>query len=378
MVAAEASSALFAQRLLEEWKRQRIDIDAFGVGTREMEQLGFQRLGRAEDMAVMGLAEVVSKYSEIKIVFHRLLDEVKKRKPQVALVFDYPGFNLRLAKELHALGVPVVYYVSPQVWAWKKGRIHTIKKYCENVFLLFPFEKEFYEKHSAPHTFIGHPLLDEVGPELEDPIWRKTRRNQIGFRDDEIVVGLMPGSRRQELQKIFPTQLAAAKILSKKHSNLRFVILVAPTFEREDLLSFLEDVRFPYVILKEDPARMIAITDLMIATSGTATLFVGLLKKPMVILYKVNWLTAVIGRRLVPGFFGLPNLVLGRQVVPELFQGECTPERVADEMEKFIVDPAVRKKTEEGLGEIRSKLGDRGATLRVVEALSKYLGNKSR
>ena len=374
MVAAEASSALFAQRLLEEWQRQKVNVTAFGVGTREMEALGFQRLGRAEDMAVVGLAEIVSKYSDLKIVFNRLVEEAEKRRPQVAIVLDYPEFNLMLAKRLHALGIPVVYYVSPQVWAWRKGRVQTIKRYCENVFLLFPFEKRFYEEHQVPHTFIGHPLLDEVDPQLEDPVWRKTRKNQIGLQDDETVIGLMPGSRRQELEKVFSVQLAASRILAQKHQKLRFVILVAPTFDREDLLPYLEDVRFPYILLKDEPARMIAVTDLIFATSGTATLFVGLLKKPMVIMYRVNWLTAVIGRLIVRGLFGLPNLILGRKVVPELFQWDCTPEKAAQEMERYLTEPVYRQKVENELGEIRYQLGDRGATQRVVEALRKYVG----
>ncbi|MBX3039327.1 MAG: lipid-A-disaccharide synthase [Bdellovibrionaceae bacterium] len=373
IVAAEASSALFAQRLLEHWKAEGEDVQAFGVGTQDMEKLGFERLGKSEEMAVIGITEIVSKYSFLKSVFDKLVAEAALRKPKVAIVMDYPEFNLMLSKKLHAMGIPVVYYVSPQVWAWRKGRVETIKKYCQNVFLLFPFEVDFYKERNVPHEFIGHPLLDEVSLELEDPKWRLLRRQQCGFQDDDLVVGLMPGSRRQELKNVFPIQLEAAKLLCRKHPKVKILILTAPTIERDHLLPYLEDVRIPYVVMKDDPAKMIAITDYVMATSGTATLFVGLLKKPMIIMYKVTWLTAVIGRLIVPGFFGLPNLILGRAVVPELFQWDCTPERAFQEMDRYLSDPDYDRKTRDSLGEVLTRLGNRGATKRVAAALKKYL-----
>lgn len=372
MVAAEASSALFAQRLLEFWKNEGRDVRAFGVGTREMESLGFERLGKSEEMAVVGVAEIVSHYGLLRGVFDRLVEEAARRRPDVVIVMDYPEFNLMLSKKLHALGLPVVYYVSPQVWAWRKGRVKTIKKYCQNVFLLFPFEVPFYESHQVPHQFIGHPLLDEMDPQLEDPEWRKTHRNARGIADDEIVVGLMPGSRRGEIKTLFPIQLEVARRLHLKDPKIRLLILVAPTVEKEQLLPFLEDVRVPYMMIKDEPFRMIALTDFMIATSGTATLMVALLKKPMVIMYKMSWLTAVVARLIVKGFFGLPNLILGRLVVPELFQDDCNPDRIFAEISRLLDDPGRAESVRRDLGGIVHKLGDRGATKRVAAALEKY------
>ena len=372
IVAAEASSALFARRLLEYWKKTEQKITAFGVGTNDMEPLGFERLGKAEEMAVVGVAEVVSQYSFLKSVFDRLVEEAARRRPHVVVLMDYPEFNLRLAKKIHELGIPVVYYVSPQIWAWRKGRIHTIKKYCQNVFLLFPFEKKFYEEHQAAHEFIGHPLLDELDPQLEDPHWQNLRRAQCGILDDEIVIGLMPGSRRSEIRNIFPTQLEAARELCRRHPKVRILILVAPTVEKEQLLPYLEDARFPYMMLKDEPFRMIAIVDFMIAASGTATLMVGLLKKPMVIVYRAAWLTVLIGRLVVKGFFGLPNLVLGRLVVPELLQEDCNPQRIVQEIEVFLKDPEAAEKKRQELGQLVHVLGDRGATARVAKSLERY------
>lgn len=372
IVAAEASSALFARRLLEHWKKEGRDVRAFGVGTKDMEALGFERLGKSEEMAVVGMAEIVTHYGLLKGVFDKLVEEAEKRRPDVVIVMDYPEFNLMLSKQLHKRGIPVVYYVSPQVWAWRQGRVQTIKKYCENVFLLFPFEVPFYEKHGVNHLFIGHPVLDELDPQLEDPVWRKTRRNQCGIRDDEIVIGLMPGSRRLEIKNLFPMQLEVARRLSRKDPNIRILILVAPTVEKEQLEPYLEDFRVPYMMMKDEPFRMIALVDFMLAASGTATLMVGLLKKPMVIVYRMSWLTAFLARRIVKTFFGLPNLILGREVVPELFQERSEPDRVFAEMSKYLDDPAYAQATRDELGKLVHELGDRGATKRVAAALERY------
>ncbi|MDG0817536.1 lipid-A-disaccharide synthase [Bdellovibrio svalbardensis] len=375
-VAAEASSVTYAQRILETWKKQGRKVHAFGVGSQEMENLGFERLGKSEEMAVVGAAEIINHFSLLKGVFDNLVAEAEKRRPKVAVVMDYPEFNLMLAKKLHALGIPVVYYISPQVWAWRKGRVKTIKKYCKKVFVLFPFEVPFYEEHGVPCDFVGHPLLDELDERLiDDEAYLKTHRNQCGIRDDEIVLGLMPGSRRLELKQHFQIQLDAARILAKKYPNLKVVILTAPTFSKEQMQDYLEDFRLPYILLKDEPFRMIHLVDMMLVASGTATLQVGLLKKPMVIMYKMKWLTGVFAKLVVRGtkYFGLVNLILNREAVPERFQSEVTPEKIAALLERYIVDPAYYSKIKSDLGELRSYLGDKGATQRVVAALDEYL-----
>ncbi|WP_413587218.1 lipid-A-disaccharide synthase [Bdellovibrio sp. HCB274] len=375
-VAAEASSVTYAQRILETWKKQGRKIHAFGVGSQDMENLGFERLGKSEEMAVVGAAEIINSYSLLKGVFDSLVSEAEKRRPKVAVVMDYPEFNLMLAKKLHALGIPVVYYISPQVWAWRKGRVKTIKKYCKKVFVLFPFEVPFYEEHGVPVDFVGHPLLDELDERLiDDAAYLKTHRNQVGIRDDEIVLGLMPGSRRLELKQHFQIQLDAARILSKKYSNLKIVILTAPTFSKEKMQDYLEDFRLPYILLKDEPFRMIHLVDMMVVASGTATLQVGLLQKPMVIMYKMKWLTGVFARIFVRGtkFFGLVNLILNKEAVPERFQGDVTAENMAALLERYIKEPAYTAEVKKDLASLRSYLGDKGATSRVVKSLDEYL-----
>lgn len=374
IVAAEASSAAFAIRLLESWKKHGRNIHAFGVGSQDMENLGFERLGKSEEMAVVGAAEIISQFRLLKSVFDRLVEEAARRRPRVVIVMDYPEFNLMLSKKLHALGIPVVYYISPQIWAWRQGRVKTIRKYCRKVFLLFPFEKKFYDTHQVNSEFVGHPVLDELDPKLFDEEHRLNSRRRCGIQDSDIVLGLMPGSRRMELKQHMAIQLEVARILMRKHDNLKILILCAPTFSREDLLPYLEDFGFPYIIQKDDPLRMINLTDIVLVASGTATLMVGLLKKPMVIMYKMKWLTGLIAKLLVRGtrFFGLVNLILDREVVPERWQTQVEPASLAQELEKYLLDPEYRKRVVQDLGQLQQSLGDRGATERVVKSLEEY------
>lgn len=374
MVAAEASSVLYAQRILEAFKAKGRSVEAFGVGSKEMEDFGFTRFGKSEEMAVVGVAEVIAHYQDLKKVFNRLVEEAEKRRPDVAILLDYPDFNLMLAEKLKALGIPVIYYISPQVWAWRKGRVHKIKKFCDKVLLLFPFESKFYEEHGVPHEFVGHPLLDEMDPKLFDPEYRLVHRRQCGIKDEEIVLGLMPGSRRLELKQHMQIQLDTARILAKKYDNLKILILVAPTFEKEQIRDYLEDFMLPYIMIKDEPFKMIHLTDLILAASGTATLQVGLMHKPMVIMYKLKWLTGIIAKLFVRGtaFFGIVNLILGREVVPERWQGGANPQELAQLLDRYLSDSLHRDHVIADLKTLQDQLGAKGATLRVVKVLESY------
>jgi lipid-A-disaccharide synthase len=374
IVAAEASSSLYAQRLLEQWKASGRGIQAFGIGSRDMEKLGFECMGRSEDMAVVGLQEVIKHFPLIRTVFNRLLEEADRRKPRFALLLDYPDFNLRLAKQLKKRGIKVIYYISTQVWAWRTGRMKTIKKVVDHMLVLFPFEESFYKDNGIRVDFVGHPALDEL-PQSINAADRKHRRNKFGIEDDDIVLGLMPGSRRSEIEHHLHSQIETARLLSHRFPKVRPVLMVAPTLERDELKKALSDVDFPIQIIKESPLDMIGLADVVLVASGTATLMVGLMEKPMVIMYRMNPITAWFARRLVTKtpFFGMVNLVMGRQVVPELFQEQASPERMAQELAKWIENPPVREKVAAELKGVKSRLGSRGATGRVVQILSSYL-----
>lgn len=375
IVAAESSSGLFAQRLLEQWKKEKRDLHAFGVGTPEMEAVGFERLGKSEDMAVVGVVEIMDSWDLLKSVFNNLQKVAEERKPAVAVLMDYPEFNLMLAKKLSALGIPVVYYISPQVWAWRKGRVNTIKKFCKKVLVIFPFEVEFYKSKNVPVEFVGHPVLDELKPELFEKNFWKLERRRRGIADEEFVLGLMPGSRRSEIKQHLAVQLEVASRLSQEFKNLKVILLVAPTLDLEEVRTAMGDVSFPIQLIKDEPMKMIGLADFMLAASGTATLMVALLGVPMVIMYRFKWFTGIVAKILVRGvkFFGLPNLISGREIVPERWQEGADPDKLASLIAGIIKDPARLDQMRKDLSDIHNKLGQKGATERVVKSLDEYV-----
>lgn len=374
IVAGEASSALYAQRLLELWAREGVQVKAFGVGSEAMESVGFERLGKSESMAVVGIVEVFSKIREIYHVFYGLLSAAKERKPAFALLLDYPDFNLRLAKKLKKLGIPVVYYISPQVWAWRTSRVHLIKKVVDLMLVLFPFEKEFYDKHNVPVRFVGHPLLDELRPELFDPSYVQMRRSRFGILPGEKVLGLMPGSRNSELKFNLLAQMQTAELLCKKDPQLKVAMLVAPTLERAQIQALLPEYPFPLMFWKEDPMDMVAMTDAVLVASGTATLLVGLMRKPMAIMYKMKPFTAFLAKLFVRSIehFGMINLILRKKVVPEFFQDAAEPLQLAKALDAFLHEPNTAQQIQQSLSLAEPALGSRGATQRVAKELEVY------
>jgi lipid-A-disaccharide synthase len=374
IVAAESSSCLYAERLLQWWKKQDSEIEAFGIGNRDMEREGFECLARAEDLAVVGIQEVVSQWSVIKKAFNDLIAAVEKRRPEVVLLMDYSGFNLRFAKRMKALNVPVVYYISPQVWASRPGRVETIRNTVAKMLVIYPFEKEFYKTHQMEVEFVGHPLLDELNPKHFDAEQRAFRRHRYGINEDDLVLALMPGSRRSELKHHMEVQLTAARRLVQRHPRLKIALLVAPNFSKEDLQVWLAGLDFPLMLIKDEPFSMIDLADVVLCASGTATLMVGLLEKPMVVMYRMNPLTAFLAKRIVTStkYFALINLVLDEKVVEELFQEQASPEGLVAALEPLIASRETRTVMADRLRAAKDRLGTKGATPRVAEILQKF------
>jgi lipid-A-disaccharide synthase len=375
IIAAEASSAHYAEQVMKHLKSQDPTLHFFGVGSKAMEDQGFECLGYSEDMAVVGVFEVVKHYPTLRRVFNSLVEQSNLRKPAAVLLMDYPEFNIRLAKALKPFNHRIFYYISPQVWAWRQSRIFDIKKYCEKVFLLFPFEISFYEQYQVPFEFVGHPLLDDLQSDLFDSERIAVRRSQFGIKKTEKVLLLMPGSRKGEIDRHLQVQLDAAEILLKKYPQLRLMIACAPSLSKDDLIEKMNSFKSPYLLLREDPNNMIALADLVLVASGTAALMVGLLEKPMVIIYKVSWLTGKIATMLTKHlrFFGLPNLVLNEPVIKELKQEEVTPVVLALELEKFLVDEKYVQTVVAQLKTLRLRLGEKGASKKVADHLWKVI-----
>ena len=374
IIAAEASSSHYALKLMQHWKAAGKNYSFFGVGSDAMAEAGFERFGKSEEMAVVGLAEIVEHYSQLKTIFNSLVAQAAVRRPQVVILMDYPEFNLMLAKKLHAMGLKNFYYISPQIWAWRKGRIETIKKYCEKAFLLFPFEAEFYKSKNVPHEFVGHPLLDELNEDFLDPVKIQFSKEKYGIKKTEKLLALMPGSRRGELDQHLDIQLEVARRLMLKYPNLRTAVFLAPTIRKEEMQARLDNFKSPYILLQDDPNKMISMADYVLVASGTATLMVGLLQKPMVIMYRLKWLTGDFAKFFIRvKFFGLVNLILDKEVVPERKQNEANPDELFKLLDRFISDPEYTAGVITALKNLTLHLGQKGATKRVAESLEKYL-----
>ena len=363
IIAAEASSCMYAIRLIEEWKKTFPQHHFFGVGDQAMAEAGVECLGYAEDLAVVGIQEVISHWTEIKTTFNSILDHCEKKKPKFAILLDYPGFNLRMAKKLKEQGIPVVYYISPQLWAWKKGRIKQVREYVDDMLVVFPFEVDFYKSQNVEAHFVGHPLVEVVEEDLSKGLAEKS---------EEVVLGLMPGSRKSEINHNFLVQLKAAEILKKEH-NIKVKVLVAPTLKTSNLKILAGELGNEVEFVKGTPTDMIKDCDYILTASGTATLQVALCEKPMIVMYRMNSVTAVLAKMLVRSVkaFCIVNLIAQEMIVPEFFQEKANPSGLAQAISDLINNKQKKDKMISDLIAIKEKLGDGRATLNVVAFLKK-------
>lgn len=378
IIAAEASSTHYAEKLLQSWKDMGYEVKAFGIGSQKMEDMGFERFGKSEELAVMGIQEVLGVFDKIWKVFHQLIDEAKKRKPDVVLLLDYPDFNLRLAKKLKNAGFKIFYYISPQIWAWRTGRVHFIKKYIDKVLVLFPFEVDFYKKYDVDVEFVGHPLLDDLRPELFEKKYQNDLKQRYGVKADQKVLGLMPGSRNFELNHHLPVQLEAAEILRQKIPNLSVMLFVAPNKTIDQVKEKIPKITIPLIFVQRDPFEMVSMADYILCASGTATLTVGLMEKPMLIMYIMKKLTVFFGQFIMkrPKFFGMSNLIPDKMISKEFFQDEATGKNMADEAYKILSTPALYDQQVKDLKQLKTMLGSSGANRRVAESILRFLGKE--
>lgn len=368
IVAAEPSSCLYANLLLDLFKVKKTPIQCFGVGDKLMESKGFERFGRSEDMAVMGIFEVIKHLRPIAKVFRRLLDEVDRKKPKAALLLDYPGFNLRLAKALKAKGIPVYYYISPQIWAWKKNRIHNIKKSVDKMLVILPFEEDFYKRQGMKAHYVGHPLCEVMAPALDEAASLKP----------SFQLGLMPGSRVSEVQKNLPVQLKAAEILTKKDPDFRVSVLKAPSLSRSWLLEQIcKNSSLDVTLLEQEPTKMILQNEAMLVASGTATLQVAFCERPQVAMYRMNGGTAWLAKKVVRdiSYFCLVNIIADKECVPEFFQDQADPQTLAHEIGKCLYDQSFRNEMLSTFRLLKNQMGRDGATKKVFGHLMEAFDN---
>ena len=370
VVATEASADLHAARVLEELRLLRPRLAAFGMGGARLRAAGLESLRQAEEMSVMGFSEVLPKIPVILGILRQLAAAAELRRPAVALLVDSPDFNLRLAKRLKRLGVKVVYYVSPSVWAWRRGRVRTIARVVDRMLCILPFEERFYEGTGVSARFVGHPLAERPRPGRPEEY-----RAALGLPQGRTTVALLPGSRRSEVKRIFPPMLEAAERIRASHPDAQFVVPVAPTLPEDALRRHL--ARHPgmeVTLVSGQTEAVVGASDAALVKSGTSTLETALMLRPMVVVYRLSWVSYLIGRLFVRlAHFALVNLLAGRTLVPELLQRQATPERMAAELLPLLEDGAARAEQLRGLEEVRASLGEPGAPRRVAEELARSL-----
>ena len=366
VVAGEASGDLHGGRLLAELRALEPETRAFGMGGAELRAAGLETLADSREIAVVGLSEALKIVPRAREIFRALLAECDRRRPATALLIDSPEFNLRLARQLKARGVRVVYYVSPQVWAWRKGRVRTIAKVVDRMLVLFPFEVGFYRGHQVEVEHVGHPLVDEV-PVLEQA-WDHPRSPDEPFR-----IALLPGSRKSEIAALLPAMLGAARLLSER-LPVEVTLVQAPTLADAVVDPHLAQAGVPVRRVRSDRFPVIAASHLALCASGTVTLEVGLLGTPMLVAYRLSAITYRMARWLVKlPHFSLVNLVLERGAVPELLQDEASPEGLAAVAESLLGDPARIAAMRRALAELRPRLGEPGASRRAAEQVADVL-----
>lgn len=371
IVAGEASADLHASRALEELAKIRPGVHAFGVGGPRLRAAGLEALAPAEDISVMGFAEVLPRIPRILGILRALARAAAERRPKAALLVDLPDFNLRLAAKLKKLGIPVVYYVSPTIWAWRPGRARKIAKVVDRMLCILPFEERFYDGTGVSARFVGHPLAERPPP--SEPA---RYRAELGLPSTRTTIALVPGSRPSELARIFPAMLDAAERIRALRPGAQFVVPVAPTLGRAAVEPYLAAHRTLEVTLVDGHTEeVVGASDAALVKSGTSTLETALMLRPMVVVYKLSWLTYLVARLLVRiAHFALVNILAGRGLVPELLQREASPARMAAEIERLLGDRGAREAQLEGLREVRASLGEPGAPRRVAEEVARVMG----
>jgi len=354
LVAGEASGDQHAAKLVIALKKLNPHVQFLGMGGKRMREAGVELLVDSTKLAVVGLIEVLAHYREIRSAFRQMQAAVRDQPPDLLILVDYPGFNLRLAATAKKAGVKVLYYISPQVWAWRPGRVKTIAKRIDMMAVILPFEVGIYDDANVPVHFTGHPLVDEVQPTMT----RAQALTSFQLASERKILGLFPGSRQSEIKRLMPVLLESARILVKRFPDLQLILPIAPGLEREDFLPWLEQDRLPITLTQHAIYDVIQICDAIITASGTATLQIALLGTPMTIIYKISPMTYLLARLLVNvRHVGLANIIAQSPTVREFIQHKARPDLIADEITRLLTDRSYATQMRCRLLEVRDRLG---------------------
>ncbi|WP_455380684.1 lipid-A-disaccharide synthase [Acidihalobacter prosperus] len=354
IITGEASGDQHAAQLVRAVLEKKPETQFAGIGGKAMKQAGVDILVDSADLAVVGLVEVLIHYRTLRRALEQMKKRLREDQPDLLILVDYPDFNLRLAKTARELGIKVLYYISPQVWAWRRKRVFTIRDRVNLMAVVFPFELPFYQSVGVPARYVGHPLVDEA----QSGLTRDQAALTLGLDPKQPIVGLFPGSRRSELQRLLPIQLEAARRLKSEITDLQFILPCASTLNDEIIQPYLKDNPLNIKIVSANFYDVIQCCDAITSASGTATLEIALMGKPLVVIYRVNPISYMIMQRLVKvDHIALCNIVAGKRIAKELIQHEATPEAIALELKRLLTDDAYVADMGESFADLKQQLG---------------------
>ena len=369
IIAGESSGDLHGAALVRELLRLRPDLKISGIGGDAMAAAGVEIILHASRLSLMGFVEVIGGLREVFAAFRLVKRFLDQERPDLVVLIDFPDFNLRVARRARRRGIPVVYYISPQIWAWRQGRIRRIARDVAHMIVIFPFEEALYRKRGVPVTYVGHPLMDRFGT-LDLEAERRRGFRELGLSPLYPVVGLFPGSRASEVGRVLPVLLETAALLRERFPRLQFLLGESPGLDRAIYDPHLTDCAFPVFRVRTGIGPSMAACDLALVASGTATLELGALGVPMIVVYRVSMLTFALGALLVrvPAV-GMVNLVPERGVVPELIQGEFNAKLLLEHCLRYLTAATYYFAVKRELGRIREKLGKPGASERAARVM---------
>jgi lipid-A-disaccharide synthase len=370
LVAGETSGDLHGTHLVEAIQRIDPGIRFSGIGGEGLKSVGMKILYHSQSLSVVGITEVFIRLGSVLKALWTLRESLRREKPDLVILIDFPDFNLQFARMAHRRKVPILYYISPQIWAWRPNRIKLIARLVKKMVVFFPFEVPLYEAAGVDVEWVGHPLLDVVKPTLP----KEKAFHQFGLDPKRRTVGLLPGSRRHEIERLLPPLLGSAHLLQKEIPDLQFVIPLAPGIPKTALSFQMEKVSAPVKVVEGFTYDVMNLCELLITASGTATLEGAILGKPTIIIYKVSIPSYWVGRALIRvDHIGLVNLVAEKEIAPELIQKEVNARRIADEAFRVLKDPLLSRKMSESTGEVRQRLGEPGAAERAAHIVTSLL-----
>ena len=364
IIAGEASGDLHGHNLVKAIRRIDSKIEFIGIGGKRMENVGVKLVTSSSEIAVVGFTEIFTKIFNIITAGIKIKKILKYNKPNLVILIDYPDFNLHIAGYAKKIGIPVMYYISPQIWAWRRGRVNKIKKRVDRMVVILPFEKDFYKNSGVKVDYVGHPVIDEIPKSID----KKKIKKYLDAEGYFPILGILPGSRKEEIKNILPVMLNALDILRKDYKKIKSYLPLADTIDRGYVEKFIKDSSLVNIVSNKDIYNVLSICDLAFVTSGTATLETAIMEVPMVVAYKGSFLSFLIAKSLVKvSYISLVNLIAGRRVVPELIQNELTSKNLVKEALKIINNGELKENIKVGLRKVRSSLGEGGASEKAAK-----------